>query len=631
MTGNSPELQVAGMFTKLPKELQGQPNAEGITSGEKSDSTRQSFERKLSIRIGLVIFCTALLALAVITPSALDFIRARQNLSDIQHYRLVLDTANLIAAERGPANVVMSEEPSLDSSGARRLAEIRRRVDIALAQLAAVPEVPVGVHRHPVPTHFLASVREQFLVARAKVDRLAATPRASLDREQFQAAIESMFEVSNRFRDIVTWSANEMVQHQTALSGSVLVGQMLSDLRDQGGRMASQIIAPLATGEGLPLQNIIDSRQTQGRVLQLWQAIRSYPCTYDNPALLELRAAVESDFFGEGVKLVDGMIAEGRRGSRYSLTATDLTDRFVPTMRAIEAYRGTLLDAIVARYEHAREIALETLIGVALMTAVAISILVGLLLSIRAHVFQPLLYAQATVIRLAEDLPGPPPPHDAQASEVLRLFQAIDVLRWKLVERADVTSQLRVQAETDGLTALFNRRALDSFAQTSSSLGDKEDAACLILMDIDHFKAVNDTHGHSTGDRVLVQVAQLLRSMLRSGDIIARFGGEEFAILVSGDDLRGAIKIARKIRVAVQREGFSIREGVTLRVTASFGVARGRRGRGPLVAFDRGCGWGVVSGEGGRPQPGPLHARGRQFLPKYGVSSVTERVCESSE
>jgi diguanylate cyclase (GGDEF)-like protein len=135
-----------------------------------------------------------------------------------------------------------------------------------------------------------------------------------------------------------------------------------------------------------------------------------------------------------------------------------------------------------------------------------------------------------------------------------------------------------MQAETDGLTALYNRRTLDRLAQ-SSSIGDPfDDAVCLILMDIDHFKSVNDTYGHNTGDRVLIQTAEVLQSLLRSGDVVARFGGEEFAILVPGSDLSGAISIAKKIRLAIQRETFMNPEGIPLSVTASFGVARGRRG-----------------------------------------------------
>lgn len=136
-------------------------------------------------------------------------------------------------------------------------------------------------------------------------------------------------------------------------------------------------------------------------------------------------------------------------------------------------------------------------------------------------------------------------------------FKAIEVLQDRPQERASITasitSELQVQADTDGLTALLNRRALDRYVQRESN-----HAGCLILLDIDHFKSVNDTYGHPTGDRVLTQTAELLRSLLRTGDVAARFGGEEFAILIPGNDLPGAVEIARKLRLAIQMNEKSI-------------------------------------------------------------------------
>jgi len=540
----------------------------------KAPSLHQAFDTKLSIRILLAILCTTILAVIIFVPTYRDFILARQNLYDIQRYRLILDTANLVAAERGPSNIVMSEDPIPMSEGAKRLAEIRARTDAALAALSASPDAPLWMHDHPVPADMLASVRDQLAFARAKVDRVALVPRASLRFDDLQGAIESMFEASDRFQAIIAWRANDIVQHDTGLAASVLVGQMLTDLRDYGGRMASQILAAVATAEELRLSNVVDSRQSQGRVRELWQVVKGIGTLHDNASLAQSRAQIEQLFFGEGLPLIDKVIREGRSADAYSLTTKELTDLFVPTMRPIETYRSAFLDAAVNNFVRARTSAFVTLGTVLLVTSTILGILIGLFVSIRLHIFRPLFQAHQEIIRLAEDRPPSQPTRTNDPGEIRNLFGALEVLQDRMQVRS---SLLRTEADTDSLTTLLNRRALDRIVQERSAT-PHNGAVCLVLMDIDHFKAINDTYGHPTGDRVLVQTAELVRSLLRSGDIIARFGGEEFAILVPGNELSGAISIARKIRLELQRQPFTTSKGERFSITASFGVARGQLG-----------------------------------------------------
>ena len=541
-------------------------------------SPERSFNTRLSIHVAIAILATALLALTIVVPTFHEFEMARQGLHDIQHFRRVLDIATLVAAERGPANVVMSEAPAPDSAGTRRLAQLRSRVDAALAALAQPQPPRWGLHHHPVPPALLEGVTQQLARARRQVDEAAAVPLASLRPDELDAAIQGMFEASDKVQAIIAWQANEILHHDASLASPVLIGQMLNDFRDYGGRAASQIMAPIALGQRLPLKNIIESRQTQGRLRALWQVIGAHGGLHDNETLARTREEIERGYFGDGFALIDRLIAEGRPGARYTMSATEFTERYVPTMRPIETYRSVFLDAAVKRSEHNRDAALATLAAVAVVTGAIFAILVWLILSVRARVFRPLLHAHAAVLRLAEDRPAVPYGHPTAAGEVTGLFRAIEVLQGKLRERASMANELKSLAETDGLTSLLNRRALDGHAQAQRAGRGAGDPMCLILLDIDHFKAVNDTHGHPTGDRVLIQVARLLRTVLRSNDIVARFGGEEFAVLVAGDDMAGTLVIAEKLRQALERETFTSAEDTALRVTASFGVACGYRG-----------------------------------------------------
>jgi diguanylate cyclase (GGDEF)-like protein len=542
-----------------------------------SSPLTQSLNQRLSLGIFLAILCTALLALAVLTRSVHDFALARQNLHDLQTFRMVLDAANTISAERGPANAVMSEDPAPEGQAAQRLVEFRIRTDAALGRLASPPAAPFGLHQHVIPHELLRDVVDQLSLAREKVDRIATIRRQNLTAQEIQDAIASMFLVSDRFRVIAGLTANELIEHDTGIVGTVLIGQMLADLREYGGRVASHIMAPLMVGEPMPVPNVIDSRRSQGRVLALWDMIGSDAAVYHGETAARMRREVEQQFLAEGLALVDEVIAEGLRDGRYSLSATELTDRFVPKLRPLEAFRQALLDTAIEKFRKARTGALNTLVAVTLVTITVLTVLMVLLVSLRNKIFQPLLEARRAVIGLADD-PLMLPLEGRAATEVTHLFEAINTLRGRLKERDILMDQLKSQAEMDPLTLLSNRRALDLFVRDLwEDRVSADDNICLILMDIDRFKTINDTHGHLAGDRVLAGTADLLRTHMRSSDVIARFGGEEFAILLTEDNLSTAISVAEKLRSALQDHCFLTPTGDPLAVTASFGVATGHR------------------------------------------------------
>ncbi len=123
---------------------------------------------------------------------------------------------------------------------------------------------------------------------------------------------------------------------------------------------------------------------------------------------------------------------------------------------------------------------------------------------------------------------------------------------------------------TDRLTGLFNRMKLDE-ALASESLRAQRTGQLfsIILIDVDHFKQVNDMHGHQTGDRVLIELAQLLQANTREIDIVGRWGGEEFLVICPHTDSAGACRLAENLRQKMQTCHFTVVENKT----ASFGVA----------------------------------------------------------
>jgi diguanylate cyclase (GGDEF)-like protein len=127
-------------------------------------------------------------------------------------------------------------------------------------------------------------------------------------------------------------------------------------------------------------------------------------------------------------------------------------------------------------------------------------------------------------------------------------------------------------AITDGLTSVYNRRYLmDALEKEFQRAKRYEEPFAVILIDVDHFKNVNDNFGHQMGDFVLRELAQILFQQLRDTDIVGRYGGEEFVILLPGTDLHGAVSLADRVRGLVEKHPFRWGDAFA-RITLSAGV-----------------------------------------------------------
>jgi diguanylate cyclase (GGDEF)-like protein len=137
-----------------------------------------------------------------------------------------------------------------------------------------------------------------------------------------------------------------------------------------------------------------------------------------------------------------------------------------------------------------------------------------------------------------------------------------------------------VRASVNVLTGLANRRiATEALARELESRDRRPRSVGVALVDVDFFKRINDRHGHSVGDRALQHVAQVLLNTARTGDLFARWGGEEFLVLLSNVGEEGARTAAERIRRAIASSLVSLENGSELPITVSVGVALAR-GRG---------------------------------------------------
>lgn len=151
----------------------------------------------------------------------------------------------------------------------------------------------------------------------------------------------------------------------------------------------------------------------------------------------------------------------------------------------------------------------------------------------------------------------------------LQGLMIVSGLGYVLVKKERLSRELKTCADTDPLTGLYNRRAFLLLAnQLIKSAIRRQESMALLVLDIDHFKRINDRYGHGVGDRIIANLAQTMRQTLRQSDVACRYGGEEFVILLPDCDKAMAVQAAERLRQAVEKGA----PGIVF-YTVSIGVA----------------------------------------------------------
>ena len=149
------------------------------------------------------------------------------------------------------------------------------------------------------------------------------------------------------------------------------------------------------------------------------------------------------------------------------------------------------------------------------------------------------------------------------------LFVVCSTMSLYAVVHDEQKNEIAERARRDPLTGLFNRRA---FFEQADKLEAQGAAFSILMIDIDHFKSINDNHGHLGGDRVLVHAARLIQSVFRTDDIACRFGGEEFCVLLRECNLAQGLQLAQELVSRLAAEPLDVSDGPRVTVTTSVGV-----------------------------------------------------------
>lgn len=265
-------------------------------------------------------------------------------------------------------------------------------------------------------------------------------------------------------------------------------------------------------------------------------------------------------------------------GKKYLTAATQLQARSAESDLGWRIVARQPIELAFADANHA--------VRMAIAIGLAAALLASLLAWLAARRLSVDLYALADAASAVEaGTPGSNIPAVHSNREVAQLSQALgrmthrllsaheameDTVRQRTQELQEANHALDRQARTDVLTGLLNRRGFETQMAFALALAHRSGRPLsLITVDVDHFKRVNDTYGHETGDDVLQRLAFTLKERLRSSDVVARLGGEEFVVLLPDTDLAGAQAIAHTLVAAMDEQ----RDPVVGRITISAGVA----------------------------------------------------------
>ena len=531
--------------------------------------------QKLYIAMSIIILSLCSLSIPLIVKSYRDYNKTNQALTEIQALQAVADLANKISRERAPANKLMSSNQQDFAKHVLELKLYRLTVD---EQMKKTLEVLKHSNLPNLDLSLFDRLDEALMQGRQQVDAYAALPREQRNAETMDQAILKMFNAWDRSHDVLKDVIAVSEGKDTAVSNFYVQILLLADLRDQAGRAASNVMAHVAFKQPIPETNLARSLQTRKQVMYLWELIDTLQPERDKTEEFKvLHQAVYNEFLAKGLLIVERLMNESIYHRPYYLTGTQLTEAIVDKFSTVVELQNYLLKYSVEKAiieKHKAQNILLTTVGISL-----ISIFAALFTMIyaRKRVFSPLIQAREILFDLSHSSirPNPMDTKD-QPANVYSLFTAIQQLKQTLQQRDALEFRLKNIAHLDSLTGVANRYALNEYIKLLENQPTQFSETCLMVIDIDHFKQVNDVYGHLMGDQVIQFVAEKLKENIRTSDLLVRYGGDEFIVLIENVGMERALKIAEKIRSEIyEAKSVDNVRCPDLKVSISIGVAIG--------------------------------------------------------
>ncbi|MCS2157805.1 GGDEF domain-containing protein [Scandinavium sp. H11S7] len=520
------------------------------------------------------IVLTSILSWWLLSGSWNAWHSARNDVIQFNDFYHVLQVSNDLASERAYANELVLSPMERKAQAWKSLNDSRRITD---RNLERIPQNLLS------PALLMATI-EQLNNSRVSVDTYRNQELS--DPREAQRSISAMVEATDFYHSALFQHTSSFLLLEPKALGPILRAQALGELRDATGRLGSQVLIPLATHTPIPLSNMEALSRGMERIDVLWWLLRTqgeeanylpgFPQRLDN---------VRQQFESQGVALLNKLRSESVTNQPYSVDAENFAVRYHESLNAFDQLLNTYLTGVNKLYVHAEHQALLHLVLIVIILIMLCALTAGLIFYIRSRVLQPILRLNQIASGIIAGKHQETLMDESTAEEVQALFSSLGTLGAQLREQTILSKRLQRQSEEDPLTHLFNRRAFDELAGNLLAQATHEHPAWLIMMDVDHFKSINDTWGHPTGDKVLVALATTLKKYSRPGDVIGRLGGEEFAVVFRTPGHEDVTGYTTRIQNEIRQLRFEGPKGEPFSITVSFGVASGwQRELGEVLA-----------------------------------------------
>lgn len=511
-----------------------------------------------------------------------DLQRAGHAVVLIDQLRLGMVSVEMTSRERGPANGVLGVEAPTPTALRDALSEARIRTDHAYAAFAEALGQVSGDDRHTSIGRQVDGFQAALHQARRRVDALSSQPLAQREPEAIKAAVDGMVRLVRMLRPNVMLVMEDLQQDQPVLSSTVSGALLATELRELTGQLGSLLTPALSRQTPLSDDERMAIERMRGRIGQLRVLLTArIQVAGGSEAVRQAQAKLESDYFGRAEALVRQVMQAGQADGHYGLSTAEFAARYVPDMNAILDMRDALLTE-ASQQSTAMYLAQRRTMALMLgMTGLHIALIVLGLYLMHRRVVRPLSTAAEALKAMKEDhyVPLVAP---VQGDEISAVFDGIAALqvqnrdrRALEAERDKLIERLPVQSSTDFLTSLPNRRAFFEAAEAEVARARRHGFGLVVLLlDVDHFKRINDGFGHAAGDQALVALTAVLRQSVRQGDIAARIGGEEFVLLLSHCERDDGLRFAERLRQTVSSTEVDVGGGhPPVRMTISIGLA----------------------------------------------------------
>ena len=530
--------------------------------------------QKIQLTGTIVIAVSAiLLATLAALPSVSNYLRYRTNAQQLNRFETALQSAWLVSAERGPANNLMAAT-SADASLVERLAVARKATDDKLSQVET--SFAEEIKAQPRLAKSLAETRQKLAQSREAVDAVAALPAEARSYSAMANAIQSMFTAADSVNLLRGKAARAIITKPPDGAIDIAMPGTAGVMRDRIGRLGSYVVMSLQANRQDRLSYRAKFDTEMQSVMQVKSSLWNYTAAYlSTPRLDAAFRDFDTYYFGQSLRYAQNTIAIVVPSALPSIR--DFSENYIQGMRSSDQLRDLILAETRARIEKNKQQALIYGLASLFLALIAVMVLLRLTSVYKTALFQPMQSVLAQISAIAAGDLSEAQRQTGVAPEVTKMFQELDFLREQLRQKGEMeeqqralSEQLRTLSETDALTGVFNRRALEKSVRAILSGDEDYQSLGVMIIDIDHFKSINDRYGHAMGDLALQKTASLLKGALRKTDILARYGGEEFVVVLQDVSHATATATADRLRRLIEVQTFDEQTGLSL--TASFGV-----------------------------------------------------------